>query len=131
MNSDDATDQSSDLSELDSALFVQPDEPTDEATASESPTSSKAHTPLLRQRPPRGKRRRALDTWAHARERHPWEDEKNQHKQKVFYCRYCSWAGTISNAPHHLRTHSVRVDNSFDSVKKQAARNVLQASFSH
>lgn len=50
--------------------------------------------------------------WRYSRNRLSHEEEQNDHGQKLFYCEFCAWCNTSSNAASHLKTrHSCRKSN--------------------
>ena len=63
----------------------------------------------------KGRKRSAIETWAHARE--PKDGEpKHQRKNLIFYCKYCSdppYSATASNSfQNHLKSkHGVKVES--------------------
>lgn len=47
--------------------------------------------------------------WKYSRYRLPHEEERNDHGQRLFYCEFCAWYNTSSNAAAHLKTHGILV----------------------
>lgn len=47
--------------------------------------------------------------WRYSRNRLSHEEEQNDHGQKLFYCEFCAWCNTSSNAASHLKIHGILV----------------------
>jgi hypothetical protein len=127
MPHDSDTEASSDLSDVDSALLIDTDDP---IPTPDTIDSSELLPSTIRKRARKGRAPRAVEAWKHARLHLPHEPERNEHNQKIYYCRYCPWTSVVSNAVRHLRSeHSINVHKS-QSLRAQVTENVLKASFS-
>lgn len=56
-----------------------------------------------------GRWQKDVQMWKYSRNRLPHEEERNDHGQRLFYCEFCTWCNTSSNAAAHLKTHGVLV----------------------
>lgn len=127
--------ESSALLELESGRSYEDE---DDIAPSDSPFSSVSPTPdpltplfISRKRP--GRHAPAKRAWQHAREPMPWEDVRNKHKQRLFYCKHCRWSDTVSNALSHLKNHHgilISKPTNNTSLRKQAHKNAIKAGFS-
>jgi hypothetical protein len=121
------TESTADLSELDFAQFnddIEDTTPSDQAADSPSP-----HYPLFKKKARVGRYPRAKEAWKHARQPLPWEDKRNKHGHRLFYCQYCEWTDIISNVPKHLHKQHGIIILQQPSLRQQAHSNAIKAGF--
>lgn len=112
-------DRSSRLDAAGGDVFHVPDPTPGPAESHASSTSPLTPTPTYSNRVLTLKRKRESaktgrwqkdeQLWRYSRNRLPHEEERNDHGQKLFYCEFCAWCNTSSNAASHLKTHGILV----------------------
>ncbi|KAK5124845.1 hypothetical protein LTR85_001035 [Meristemomyces frigidus] len=65
----------------------------------------------------------------HSRVHLPHEEERNSHKQKYFYYKYCDWRSVVQNAVKHMKSHGILIEEA-PTLRKKAVDNAIRSAFS-
>ena len=67
--------------------------------------------------------------WKYSRNRLPHEEERNDHGQRLFYCEFCMWCNTSSNAAAHLKTHGILVGRAIMQPSERLQNQSIEQGF--
>ena len=76
-----------------------------------------------------GRWQKDTQMWKYSRNRLPHEEERNDHGQRLFYCEFCMWCNTSSNAAAHLKTHGTLVGRAIMQPSERLQNQSIEQGF--